>query len=707
MRVAYEIVPCRGGPITGLEPRRSLRRTSLTGLTWLVCTRRGEACATLEPAPKKVDQRSSLNTDTPRSASLEPYAESTLDSTKAYAPVTVSSPHPKKNTSQNSVLTATPGPSRVANDTNTNINANAATTLPNTAASIGAIAQKALGYPPIVVENLPNWVVHFEELRRLIGYAPNARVFGKGIRFLPKSDVEFRTEQSYLKTAAWRDQQVTWYCYALETEKSSKVGISGLPVDTAPDAIVSALQELYFPAKYMRPIIPRKGRPGCLFYARLGHMDQDRLHKLYEVSTLLNMPRIIIEDGESVGPPPMSPLSSIRTFISQLPPPSEMYTLRENRLPQRRPDDALSITAAPLTSMAPGSSTAMTEPSHRDLTERAINPPNPSGLLAEEESIVEGRRRRRQRRRRKKVLRNSGCPISSCIVATKSPPRVSHTELEQNCGSRFCFSDIHAIFDNHTLTILAGDFNAKHTVWGSRVVSPMGRQLLQNTKDYGYEILCPDTPSHVPTDPRFSADVLDIVLCPRLPFPIHVEVLYDMATHHPPILITLGTTGHLTPARPHNTPPEEVDLAAKHLNYEIQTAYGTATTHLPEPNCRQWDLPPRLQRAPQHKRNLQRLWARTRSPRVKRDLKHVTQELRQEVWTFRGAAWEETIGQAGEDWKSLHQLCRRLTKAPASVWPLFDKTGMRRYAAKDRAEILAEHLEEQFTLHPASTCTQL
>ncbi|GBP19839.1 hypothetical protein EVAR_75132_1 [Eumeta japonica] len=27
--------------------------------------------------------------------------------------------------------------------------------------------------------------------------------------------------------------------------------------------------------------------------------------------------------------------------------------------------------------------------------------------------------------------------------------------------------------------------------------------------------------------------------------------------------------------------------------------------------------------------------------------------------TFRGAAWE-TIEQAGEDWKSLHQLCRRL-----------------------------------------------
>ncbi|GBP31513.1 hypothetical protein EVAR_84625_1 [Eumeta japonica] len=32
---------------------------------------------TLEPAPKKADQRSSLNTDTPRSPSVEPYTEST------------------------------------------------------------------------------------------------------------------------------------------------------------------------------------------------------------------------------------------------------------------------------------------------------------------------------------------------------------------------------------------------------------------------------------------------------------------------------------------------------------------------------------------------------------------------------------------------------------------------------------------------------
>ncbi|GBP53949.1 Probable RNA-directed DNA polymerase from transposon BS [Eumeta japonica] len=167
--------------------------------------------------------------------------------------------------------------------------------------------------------------------------------------------------------------------------------------------------------------------------------------------------------------------------------------------------------------------------------------------------------------------------------------------------------------EDHTPKILAGDLNATHTVWGSRVLSPAGRQLLQDAEDYGYDILGPDTPSHVPTDPRFGADVLDIVLYHRLPFPIHVKVLYDMDTQHLPILITLGTTAHLTPARPqaHRTnwsayqraleelhivksfsSPEKVDSAASRLNHEIQTA----------------------------------LWARTRCPRVKRDLNRVPLE---------------------------------------------------------------------------------
>ncbi|GBP22130.1 hypothetical protein EVAR_10639_1 [Eumeta japonica] len=139
-----------------------------------------------------------------------------------------------------------------------------------------------------------------------------------------------------------------------------------------------------------------------------------------------------------------------------------------------------------------------------------------------------------------------------------------------------------------------------------------------------------------------------------------------MDTQQLPILIAFVTTAHTISVSPqtHRTDwsayqralkelyigkcffcPEEIDLAAQHLIKKVQTANNAATTHLPAPTSRRWDLPPRLQNALQQKRNLQRLWA--------------------------GRAAHELS--AGEDWKSLHQLCRRLTRAPFPVCPLFDK----------------------------------
>ncbi|GBP67644.1 RNA-directed DNA polymerase from mobile element jockey [Eumeta japonica] len=753
---------------------------------------------TLGPAPKKADQRTSLNTYTPRSPSLEPYAEST-DST-TYAALTLEAVIGEADAD-------------IIPDTNTAAS-------PNTAANTGETTHKARGYPPIVVENLPNWVAHFEELRRLIGHAPNARPFGKGIRFLPKSDTEFRIVQRYLQAAARRDHQVTWYCYALEAEKPSKVGIRGLPVDTAPDTIVSALQELDFPAEYVRPIPPRKGRPGCLFYARLGHMNQEQLQRLYGVNTLLNMPtneRALVEaeptvegrrrrrrkvrfpllprrihwtpegtvltsrpgscdgDASSVtqvkahsrgqtrdGPAAADSATEGGTTTREA---SDNLDLQTNASTANKPDFSTADTDGP-EYMAAGAadgdppdyhggsgpnpnSAASTAPYPRktpsSLRVMHWNAGGISGKTQDLRTLVQsqdihvvllGETKLRSRQelwlpnffvyRRDEVsphgiayrgtavlvrrdVVHGGLELPDFINTRTLGIRVgaAGTELRlfaeyRPPGTRFCPSDIRTIFEDHTPTILVGDLNAKHTVWGWRVVSPAGRQLLQDAEDYGYEVLGPDTPSHVPTDPRFGADVLDIVLCHRLPFPIHVEVLYGADTKHLPILITLGTTAHLTPARPqtHRTNWSAYQHALEELHI------GRPRTPLRPHIFRQ-----RLAAdgtflyacsALQHKRNLQRLWARTRCPRVKRDLNRVALELRQEVRTFRGAAWEETIGQAGEDWKSLHQLCRSLTKAPAPVCPLFDKTGMRGYATKDRAEILAEHLEEQFTLHPAS-----
>ncbi|GBP28743.1 hypothetical protein EVAR_19785_1 [Eumeta japonica] len=140
------------------------------------------------------------------------------------------------------------------------------------------------------------------------------------------------------------------------------------------------------------------------------------------------------------------------------------------------------------------------------------------------------------------------------------------------------------IFDDSTPTILAGDFNAKHTTWGSRVISPAGRQLLQDSEQHGYEVIGPDTPSHIPTDPRFIADVLDVVLCYQLPYLSH------MILAHPPTHRTDWSAFRSTLEELHIDKSfsclEEVDTAAQRLTEEVKAAYSAATIRLPAQTSR-------------------------------------------------------------------------------------------------------------------------
>ncbi|GBP72157.1 hypothetical protein EVAR_49748_1 [Eumeta japonica] len=85
----------------------------------------------------------------------------------------------------------------------------------------------------------------------------------------------------------------------------------------------------------------------------------------------------------------------------------------------------------------------------------------------------------------------------------------------------------------------------------------------------------------------------------------------------------------------------------------------------------------------------------------------LSRSISEAVRDYRGANWEATIDRAGESAKNLNHLCRQLTRAAAPKCPITDRSGVRRYDAKTRVEVIAEHLAEQFTPNPPATSPNL
>lgn len=155
--------------------------------------------------------------------------------------------------------------------------------------------QRLSAYPPITVERLPNWTSHFNILKERIGHAPNARPMGKGVRFLPGSEQEFRIIQRYLSEASHQDKTISWFCYSPPSEIPTKVAVRGLPLDTPPDEVVAALQEIGFPATRAKAILPTKSRHGCTYFVQLDHLNKEQLQVLYGIKELLCMPGVTVE----------------------------------------------------------------------------------------------------------------------------------------------------------------------------------------------------------------------------------------------------------------------------------------------------------------------------------------------------------------------------------------------------------------------------
>lgn len=127
-----------------------------------------------------------------------------------------------------------------------------------------------------------------------------------------------------------------------------------------------------------------------------------------------------------------------------------------------------------------------------------------------------------------------------------------------------------------TPTIAAGDFNAKHPEWNSRLTSSRGSKLKRLPDHEDFIIIGPAEETHIDaaTD---TTDVLDICIHKTLTHRWNMEVKTELYSDHLPILLTI-----YQPRYEEQQPVEVINWSALENNVHLNNTEITTNTGIEE-----------------------------------------------------------------------------------------------------------------------------
>lgn len=89
--------------------------------------------------------------------------------------------------------------------------------------------------------------------------------------------------------------------------------------------------------------------------------------------------------------------------------------------------------------------------------------------------------------------------------------------------------------------ISGGDWNAKHTSWGSRLITTRGRQLQASVTSMNLRTISAGEPTYWPTDTNKLPDLLDFFICKGLSSSyLRAESCLDGSSDHTPVLLSVS-----------------------------------------------------------------------------------------------------------------------------------------------------------------------
>lgn len=275
--------------------------------------------------------------------------------------------------------------------------------------------------------------------------------------------------------------------------------------------------------------------------------------------------------------------------------------------------------------------------------------------------------------------------------------------------------------------IAAGDFNAKHSFWGSRLITPRGRNLFKIIMNNGYDIASCGQPTYWPTDRRKIPDLIDFAVTKNINrSKIRTSTVYDLSSDHSPVVLEYVSevvlddsvnnskkkavnwinyrkyiSSHIELKIPLKTECDINNAINKFnelLTHASQTATPVATRN------HQWKVTSasEVELAVLEKRRLRRKWQKHRSPSDKALLVEAVNKLKELLKDSADKNFKNYISELSSSkdtnyslWKATKSLKRPQQHQP----PIRLNDGEWARSDSDKAKAFANHLEGVFAPH--------
>lgn len=315
------------------------------------------------------------------------------------------------------------------------------------------------------------------------------------------------------------------------------------------------------------------------------------------------------------------------------------------------------------------------------------------------------------------VVQIKAFPWPLNIGAIYSPPKHAISVEE--------YEDFFLTLDSHFL--IAGDWNAKHTTWGSRLITPKGRNLLKAIQQLHLKYLSTGEPTYWPTDLNKIPDLLDFAVTKGIS-DVHsaIESNLDLSSDHSAIIITLSTNLIWKTPPPKLFTKEtnwkefqqyinrninlalrlqtatEIDDAVEYITKLIQEAAWAATPQRHRITQDKHNVPLHIRQLITEKRRARGKWQRTRNPRDKTTLNRLTRRLHNALTENRNETFKYYVSNLSPEDHSIWKATKKINRPITPIPPIRKRDRSWARSNEEKANTFAEHLAQVFTPLPSN-----